>query len=186
MPSMYPVPSGPAHRREQHMFRHLLVAFDGSSHAEVALEEAIQLAQASHGRLTLLTVVPEQSQWAPANAYWVPLDVHDLGAEMEHAHRDLLEAAVETVPADLPVIKIVGHGRPGPAIVEEAGRGGHDLIVMGSRGRGELRSLLRGSVSHHVVQASPIPVVVVHVPAGRTTAAGRSSTSQDDPRLIQA
>lgn len=167
------------------MFRRLLVAFDGSSHAEVALEEAIQLAQASRGRLTLLTVVPEQSQWA-ANAYWVPLDVHDLGAEMEHAHHDLLEAAIEAVPADLPVTKILGRGRPGPAIVEEAGRGGHDLVVMGSRGRGELRSLLLGSVSHHVVQASPIPVVVVHVPAERTTAAGRNSASQDDPRLIQA
>jgi nucleotide-binding universal stress UspA family protein len=166
------------------MFRRLLVAFDGSSHARVALEEAIQLAQASRGRLTLLTVVPEPSQWA-ANAYWVPLDVHDLGAEIERAHHDLLEAAVETVPGDLPVTKILGRGHAGPAIVEEAGRGGHDLVVMGSRGRGELRSLLLGSVSHHVVQASPIPVVVVHVPDGRTTA-DRGSTSHDDPRLIQA
>ena len=168
------------------MFRRLLVAFDGSSHAEVALEEAIQLAEASRGRLTLLTVVPEQSQWASANAYWVPLDVHELGAEMEDAHRDLLEAAVETVPADLPVTKILVRGRPGPAIVEEAGRGGYDLIVMGSRGRGELRSLLLGSVSHHVVQASSIPVVVVHVPAGPVTADGRHSASQDQASPIQA
>lgn len=111
-----------------------------------------------------MTIVPEPSAWALGGGYGVPVNLDDLSRQVERDYQAMLDAAVDSVPDELPVTKILKRGAAGPAIVEEASGGGHDLIVMGSRGRGELRSLLLGSVSHHVLQASCVPVLVVHVP----------------------
>ena len=144
------------------MFRRLLVAFDGSPHARRALAEAIDLAQANNGTLTVMAVAPEPTVWA-FSGYDAPVNVDVLGEHVAHQYQAMLDVAVDTVPADLPITKILKRGSAGPAIVAVASEGGHDLVVMGSRGRGELRSLLLGSVSHHVLQACAVPVLVIHV-----------------------
>jgi nucleotide-binding universal stress UspA family protein len=145
------------------VFRDLLVAFDGSSHAQRALAEARDLAQANAGRLTVMTVVPEPSTWALSSGYGAAVNLDALMAEIELEYQTMLDRALDTMADDVSVNKILTRGPAGPSIVAEARANDHDLIVMGSRGRGELRSLLLGSVSHHVLQASPVPVLVVHV-----------------------
>jgi nucleotide-binding universal stress UspA family protein len=140
------------------MFHRLLVAFDGSTHAHAALAAAIELAQANHGRLTVIAVVPASTRWWGV-ASEVPSDLGALDRANERAFQTMLDRAVRAIPLDVPVTKFLKHGAVPGAILAEAA--GHDLIVMGSRGRGELRSLLLGSVSHEVLHSSPVPVLVV-------------------------
>lgn len=163
------------------MFRRILVAFDASSHARQALHEAIDLARATKGSLTIITVAPDPPTSGVAAGYWAPVAFADVGAQVEEAHRAELDGAVATVPVDVPVAKVLARGAAGPAIVA-AGDQDHDLIVMGSRGHGGLYSLFLGSVSHHVIEASAVPVLVVHGPAGTGVVNARPSppTSQLD------
>ena len=141
------------------MFHRLLVAFDGSTHAQAALAAAIELAQTSHGRLTVMAVAPESTLWWGV-ASEVPSDLGALDRSNEREFQTMLDRAVEAIPPDVPVTKLLTGGTIAGAILAEAAN--HDLIVMGSRGRGELRSLLLGSVSHEVLHSSPVPVLVVH------------------------
>ena len=143
-------------------FRRLLVAIDGFEQSDRALAEAIAMASTHNARITVIAVIPEPSAWAFAGVgYGTPLDPVAVDREVERAYQRILQAAVDRVPQEVSVTTVLKRGAAGPAIVDEARVGGYDLIVVGSRGRGELRSLLLGSVSHHVLHASRVPVLVV-------------------------
>jgi nucleotide-binding universal stress UspA family protein len=57
-----------------------------------------------------------------------------------------------------------------PAILREAEAAGHDLIVLGSRGRGAVAATVLGSVARSVVSRSRVPVLVVKDAGGCATA----------------
>ena len=142
------------------MFRNILVCVDGSAHAERALSEAIDLATAECSRLTILTAIPRPPYWAcnPVTAAGIEPLANDLAAEAKAT----LKAAVDRVPASTPVTKILTREPIRDALMARIKSGEHDLVVMGSRGRGALTSSLLGSVSHYALNHSQVPVLIVH------------------------
>lgn len=137
------------------MFRSILVAWDGSAHARRALEQAIDIARAQEARLTLLTVAaPIQTLAGP---YIVPISEDDL---LRAAERMASEGE-ELVPEGIPVSARTAKGHPGSELLKRVRAADHDLIVMGSRGRGAVRSAVLGSVSHYVLNHARVPVLIV-------------------------
>jgi nucleotide-binding universal stress UspA family protein len=143
------------------MFRNVLVAYDGSDHAEKALREAIDIAAAGHGRLTVLTAIGSPSRWTTATPETM-VAARDLGLELEEHGQALLAHAVSLVPDDTPVTTVLTHEPIRRAVLRCAEEHCADLIVMGSRGRGAVQAALLGSVSHHVLHHSRVPVLIVH------------------------
>jgi nucleotide-binding universal stress UspA family protein len=120
--------------------------------------------KATHGTLSLMTVVPEPSAWMLGGSYAVPINVEELREPLERQYRSMLEAAAEKVPDGISHTTVVAHGAAGPAIVQQLRSGDHDVIVIGSRGRGAVSSIVLGSVSQQVLHESPVPVLVTHAP----------------------
>jgi nucleotide-binding universal stress UspA family protein len=142
---------------ESVMFHHILVAVDGSPDADQALTQAIDLAESENTRLTLMTAEPQ----IPATAYLTPA-INALVADNHAEAEAVLRRARDRVPEDLPVTTILTDQPIRTALIHQIEAGHHDLVAMGSRGRGAVRSALLGSVSHYVLNHSPVPVLIVH------------------------
>ena len=142
------------------MFHNILVPIDGSAHADRALDQAVDLAEAEHAQLTLFSAVAT----TPPGAYLGGGAgvAAEIAREAETAAAEILKSAVERVPDSLPVRTILSKDPVRTALIGAIEQGGYDLVVMGSRGRGAVQSTLLGSVSHYVLNHSPVPVLIVH------------------------
>ena len=163
----------------QAMFRNILVSVDGSVHAQRALSEAIDIAVADRARLTILTAIPRSPTWMCASLA-VPAPP-PLDRELERESQQVLRAAERSVPDSVPVTTILTRKPIREAIQKRIKEGCHDLLVIGSRGRGALTSSLLGSVSHHALNHSPIPVLVVHADKSELSEPRSPQPERDKP-----
>lgn len=142
----------------------ILLALDGSSTSDAACQLVGSLAWPS-GSVIQVVAVAE-----PAAELLAPLVVSapTIGPFDQQTSDDLagiVDAAVASLERpDLAVERAVLHGRPATLIVERATEFRSELVVIGSRGRGPLTSMLLGSVSAEVVDHAPCPVLVVRHP----------------------
>jgi nucleotide-binding universal stress UspA family protein len=130
------------------MFHHLLVPLDGSPQSNVAIPIARVLAVDLNASIVLLRVLP-----------WVGM------AEDHEASAGAVDAMRRTVDdlssGGIRVETVVRYGKPAEEIISECLTRKSDLIVMRTRGRAGLERAVLGSVTQRVLQASPVPVLVV-------------------------
>jgi len=140
------------------MFRNILVCVDGSSQADGALSEAIDLAECQNSRLTLLTAVPRPPYWAntPMTA-----GIEPIAPELQREAQVTLRTAVDRVPASIPVTTILSKDPIREALICQIHSGRYDLVVLGTRGRGALSAAVLGSVSHYALNHCNVPVLIV-------------------------
>jgi nucleotide-binding universal stress UspA family protein len=153
------------------MYKHLLVAVDGSPTADRALQEAARLAPGD-GIVRLVHVV-ESPSWS------VPLEP-GVVIDTVLVHRSLLTAGTallaraeqqlkeQGIDAHSRLVDLVQTGLGGipEALQQEAERWPADVIVIGTHGRRGVRRLVMGSVAESVLRAATKPVLLVRSPAG--------------------
>jgi nucleotide-binding universal stress UspA family protein len=155
------VPTGLQARPDDLPFRTIVCAVDLSPGSAAAYEEAIRLAQAAGGMLTVLHVLEEFDDAPTLAHYIVP----------EYRQQRLIEA-YQRLSASIPrearnwarIDVRVLTGDAGERILSVAQRLRADLIVMGVTPRSRLSRLLLGSTSHRVTVESACPVLVVRAP----------------------
>lgn len=144
----------------------ILVAYDGSPEAEVALAGAYEIAGATRGSVRVCSVVEPLMYAAP----YVPAGD---GTDADSARRAAAEARLQAAVARAPEGVAVDHRLlAGPAVrmllVEALDV---DLVVTGSRHYGMLNRAILGSVSAALMNESGIPVLVTPRAAAHAEAA---------------
>jgi nucleotide-binding universal stress UspA family protein len=140
----------------------VVVGVDGSEHGEAALEFAAEEAALRRAELRIVCAW-ELPAWefpvdGAMNADVLPGLLRSIGDEAD----GIVQAAVARVRELRPAVSCeprVVEGHAGSVLLDEAR--GAALLVVGSRGRGELAGMLLGSVSHQVLHHAPCPVTVV-------------------------
>lgn len=144
------------------MYRHILIATDGSELASKALDHGLRLARAVGARATVLTVREpfrlmslSPAQVGESARTWGEQARRQTEATLADATARAREAGVECETL------AIEHDSPHTAIIDTAHIGGSDLIVMASRGRGGLSAMVLGSQTMKVLTRSDIPVLVL-------------------------
>ncbi len=89
----------------------------------------------------------------------VPIDLTGIAESERVAVWDQLESALSAV--DVPIKRIDLEGYPPDLLPDYAHKVRADLVVVGTRGRGNFASLVLGSTSHRAIQVAGCDVLVV-------------------------
>lgn len=144
------------------MFKHILLATDGSAASVHAAELAVSLARSHNSKLTAVYVVDPYPYIGVGEINPMGFQAYMSAAQDQAAQA---HAQVESLckQGDTPValqVRMVENVGAANGIVQSAETEGADLVVLGSHGRSGIARLMLGSVSTKVVAESKVPVLV--------------------------
>lgn len=138
------------------MYKHILLAAEGSENAVRAAKEAIKIASNNEEALIDIVYVADYQK--------VKSEIlHTTSNEALHLERRRKIYNVEKliIDANINYKVTILHGTPGPEIVKYANENAVDLVVIGSRGLNSLQEMVLGSVSHKVMKRVNCPALIV-------------------------
>jgi nucleotide-binding universal stress UspA family protein len=143
------------------MYKHILIATDGSALATKAVTAGLTLAEKLGSRVTAVTVTePWTAMMTPEQALGLPVGAYQKAAA---ATASRVLAGVAELARKMDVACATVHAKdqhPAEGILDTAKKAGCDLIVMASHGRRGLGRLLLGSEAVKVVTHSTLPVLI--------------------------
>jgi nucleotide-binding universal stress UspA family protein len=148
------------------MYKHILIATDGSEIAGRALEHGLKLAKTVGSAVTIVTVT-DPSVIVGAGYAAIAGTVIDpvpelLEAQSKAAQHILADAAARANAAGVTATtKLIEDNFPAEGITQHAAATAADLIVVGSHGRRGFARLLLGSQTSNVLVHAKVPVLVV-------------------------
>ena len=146
------------------MFSKIVVPVDGSEHALLAVDAAVDLA-GKYGSEIYLVNVARRAKYAGDIDRFAQSEYRQAGSSFvsdELAKNILENAKTRARQAGRADTKFeLREGNVARGIVEFAKEIKADAVVMGSRGLGDVDSMMLGSVSHKVSSLAPCTVVVV-------------------------
>ncbi len=138
------------------MYDRILVAVDHSEISDRAVVAARDLAVLSKGEVWVLHL-REREMGAKTGMLVIDETTNDANAAVAAAVDVLAQAGVKAHGE----VRNTIFGYAAREIINDADEVNADVIVMGSRGRGDLAGLLLGSTAHKVIHLSDRPVLVV-------------------------
>lgn len=136
----------------------ILVPVDGSANSLRAAGFAAGLAGDGE-KVTLIQVIVPVERYLK---FFADLPMPQVEEDLnQYAVESMAEAAGVFTAKGLTVESVIEYGDPGEAIAKYADEHGFDQIVMGTRGMGDLKGLIMGSVSHQVIHLAKCPVTLV-------------------------
>lgn len=142
--------------------KRIVVGTDGSETADLAVDEAIELARMSGATLEIVSAYdPVPASRLREEAQAVPEDVAHAVGPREDVNLRLEAAKGRANAAGVEAVTHPREGDPADAILDVAEETGADLIVVGNKGMTGARRFLLGSVPNKVSHHAPCSVLIV-------------------------